>query len=1020
MRRLILLVLLLSLFQITFAKNQIQNQATVTDTIHPYLQSPTPSSIYICWHCAKTTGSVVEYGTTPELGNTVEGNYETIVDDDVLNVWHSVKLTSLSPSTTYFYKCISDSAESKIFKFRTQPPHGLNEGHLRFLVIGDNRTYPDDYLMVVEAMKEKMIELYGENYEEQVNLIVNVGDIVTNGWNLGEYIPEYFAPIYSMSHQLPSMVSIGNHENESDYFYQYMKYEELEGTEGEKYYSFQIGRAFFIAINSNPQLQNATQIAWLDSVLQIAENNDSIDWIFPFCHHPGRTETWIPGNTAYIQDQVIPLLAKFDKVKLFLFGHTHDYERGAPLDEGDYWFVNTSGGGGELARWREYTPKNYPEIQKSFDHYCYVLVDVDLPNRSYTCVAYSLGHKDAPLHNVVIDSFGYQGLATIPPTKPVAISNNQSIALPFTLQASEYSGLEPLNSSQFQVTSIPNDYSHVLIDSKRDYEDIYFDTGAPDWQPIDLNEGIDLNQFMITSELIPEPGTYFWRIRYRDQNLRWSPWSVEQTIKIDSTGHKLIKAHNRSLVFNGDDTYVEITDSLNLAVLPQKELTVEIWINLKSTDANGSFVGAVQDNGGYEKGWYLGNFNNTFCFGLSSVGTNDGDGVLSLIKTRSAQMGQWYHLAATYDGTTMNLYLDGRVNQSTTDQSGNILYDVGSYFDIGAYHDANEFYVMDGQIDELRLWNIALPDTLIQAWMHQELDDSHPYQKNLISYWNMNETVSGVRLHDATNNNNGLLYFMNLANVAQSSAPVGFKSAFVETADPTTIGPAGASLTAIITSKLHPRHYLGIYQAGQNDGEKVRYEILPENISYRFGIIWGIVEYGHGVIYPEDVIADLEIDYSQIQAASNPDSIRLLKRNNALSEWTDVTSQFSHNRENRKFSLTGRTDFREEYAIAWGKQASDSKVGTNDKQILEYQLSPNYPNPFNVESTIQYTLKNSCDVKLTVYNINGQEVAVLVDKNQKAGQHQIKWQASENSSGLYFFKIQAGSFFKVRKGVLLK
>ena len=83
-------------------------------------------------------------------------------------------------------------------------------------------------------------------------------------------------------------------------------------------------------------------------------------------------------------------------------------------------------------------------------------------------------------------------------------------------------------------------------------------------------------------------------------------------------------------------------------------------------------------------------------------------------------------------------------------------------------------------------------------------------------------------------------------------------------------------------------------------------------------------------------------------------------------------------------------------------------------------LQQNYPNPFNPQTTIEYFLPNSTDVLLTLYNLIGEEVARLVSENQLAGHHNVKWDASNSASGIYFYRLQTEGFVQTRKMLLLK
>ena len=86
----------------------------------------------------------------------------------------------------------------------------------------------------------------------------------------------------------------------------------------------------------------------------------------------------------------------------------------------------------------------------------------------------------------------------------------------------------------------------------------------------------------------------------------------------------------------------------------------------------------------------------------------------------------------------------------------------------------------------------------------------------------------------------------------------------------------------------------------------------------------------------------------------------------------------------------------------------------------EYKLYQNYPNPFNPVTTIQFNLSKPGNVILKVCNILGQEIAILVNGDMKAGIHKVSFNALNLSSGIYIYKIQAGSFICARKMVVLK
>jgi len=85
-----------------------------------------------------------------------------------------------------------------------------------------------------------------------------------------------------------------------------------------------------------------------------------------------------------------------------------------------------------------------------------------------------------------------------------------------------------------------------------------------------------------------------------------------------------------------------------------------------------------------------------------------------------------------------------------------------------------------------------------------------------------------------------------------------------------------------------------------------------------------------------------------------------------------------------------------------------------------YKLYQNYPNPFNLRTIINYELPISNEVELSIYNLLGQKLVTLVLERQKAGYHQIEWDATHFPSGIYYYKIKAGEFQAVKKMILIQ
>ncbi|MBT7923327.1 MAG: PQQ-binding-like beta-propeller repeat protein, partial [Opitutae bacterium] len=148
-----------------------------------------------------------------------------------------------------------------------------------------------------------------------------------------------------------------------------------------------------------------------------------------------------------------------------------------------------------------------------------------------------------------------------------------------------------------------------------------------------------------------------------------------------------------------------LSEDIQKANLPTKDISVTAWARVDKPIEWGGILGAIQDNGSFERGWLLGYVKNSFFFAISSESKKR----LTYLKTTLPYSpGYWYHLTGTYDGKVQRIFMDGKLAAESKVQNGSILYPPKGRFALGAYLDENEPYPFEGRLEQVTLWNRSL------------------------------------------------------------------------------------------------------------------------------------------------------------------------------------------------------------------------------------------------------------------------------------------------------------------------
>jgi hypothetical protein len=286
----------------------------------PFLQQVTRESVVVRWDTDRPANSVVRYG--PEGGAR-----DRTWCDFTATTHHEAQVWGLSAGARYEYVVRSDGAESAAYAFRAAA--GPGEA-FSFVAYGDNQDNPDIHEAVATAALATEPDIY-----------LNTGDVVSDGLVFEQWDERFFGPAFELMARTPFYVSIGNHENQSPYYFDLLS---LPGNE--HWYSVRIGDALLIALDTNKlYLPGSDQYAWL--VHELSKARDAgVEWIILFNHQPAWCEGW--GGPTYDGEflerfVLVPLYEQYG-VDLVLNGHAHDYERGQL--NGVTYIIDGGGGGG--------------------------------------------------------------------------------------------------------------------------------------------------------------------------------------------------------------------------------------------------------------------------------------------------------------------------------------------------------------------------------------------------------------------------------------------------------------------------------------------------------------------------------------------------------------------------------------------------------------------------------------------------------------------------------------------------
>ena len=522
--------------------------------VKPYPQDVETTSLYLLWETDNSGISYIDWGNSPfSLTQTFTS---TSISGSGNSRIHTVFVTGLSPDTKYYYQVRTGTGQtSLVYPIRTIPSKN-SEKSSRLVAISDMQRdggNPNKFEEIVEQGIVPVLQNQGSgDLPDLVNALLIPGDLVATGGIYSEWADFFFTQADSLSPYTPIYPVLGNHEYFLGGEANFKKYFHLPtngtvGKEDEWWYK-DISNIRIIGLNSNSgSSDQATQLAWLQTVLDGACADTDIDFVFAELHHPHKSELWIAGENSFT-GEVIAKMETFStscgKPSIHFFGHTHGYSRGQSIDHKHLW-VNVATAGGNIDYWGEFAQNDYAEFVKSQSEYGFVVLDIEAGSDPFfTLKRYSRGDEFTTQNNSLRDSISIKRFSSKPYT-PLSLYPDNEVVNPIclTLKGSDfYHATSDIHqASHWQIASSNIDFEGTIVhESWKQNENWY--------NEVNTQANDDLTDEFVSTNL-SDNQSYYWRVRYRNDNLDWSDWSTTKTF---TTGTSTLTSLTGNLLLNGN------------------------------------------------------------------------------------------------------------------------------------------------------------------------------------------------------------------------------------------------------------------------------------------------------------------------------------------------------------------------------------------------------------------------------------------------------------------------------------
>jgi len=415
------------------------------------------------------------------------------------------------------------------------------------------------------------------------------------------------------------------------------------------------------------------------------------------------------------------------------------------------------------------------------------------------------------------------------------------------------------------------------------------------------------------------------------------------------------------LLYDGSNDYVNISAAgapINTALT---DWTIELWVRVDG--GNGTYRTPINsryfdgEQTRYGFNIYAGDDNNwQFYYGKGVYGQPYGVLIGSAVSN-----GVWTHLAIVRKGSEarFTFYVDGNIPSGCDVTGEPFAHNTTMPFNLGSLSPLGAYW--NGRMSEVRFWNVARTQPEIQTSMNTTLIGN---EAGLVAYWSLNQTTGTTATDNCTNG--GTRYNGTLIN-------------FSGAVDSWWVSRAELPLPVELTS----------FKANYLDKKVIlNWQTATEVNNYGFGI--------------ERLMKNEKWEkIGFVNGNGNSNS----PKNYSFTDLTNQNCKVVYRLKQIDFS--GNYEYSKEVEVFIDEPTS-------------FVLKQNQPNPFNPETTIEYSISSAQDVTLIVYDLLGREIKVLVNEYKQAGNYSIQFDGSKLASGVYVYQINAGRFFDTKKFVLMK